>query len=80
MVATEMAPEQQYPYLSGIVEGLAHARYVADERTPAGRSCIYEWFYDDQGTPQAILSAFARFPDYLPGAVIAAMIERRCGP
>lgn len=42
-------------------------------------TCIYDWFYQNDETPQAILTVFKRFPDYTPGAIIAAMLEKECG-
>lgn len=79
-VITTMKPEDRYPFISGIVEGLAYARFVADGKTEApGMACIYRWFYEEDGTVDNIFAAFARFPDHLPGAVVGALITRRCG-
>ncbi|MEL6464953.1 MAG: hypothetical protein AAFQ58_08285 [Pseudomonadota bacterium] len=77
-VVNKMTPEDQYTFVAGIVEGLAHARFASDGHTD-GRSCIYKWFYTEDKTPENIQAAFARFPEHLPGAVVAAMITRRCG-
>jgi hypothetical protein len=41
--------------------------------------CVYDWFYEKDGRTQEILDTFKRFSDYLPGAVIAAMVEKECG-
>lgn len=80
-VASEMETGHRFAYLSGVVEGLAYARFVADGRQESpGMACIYGWFYGDENAAATILAAFERFPDHLPGAVIGALVQRRCGP
>ncbi|MCO5056968.1 MAG: hypothetical protein M9905_03595 [Rhizobiaceae bacterium] len=79
IVATEMDERDRYPFMAGIVEGLAYARYAEEGKTTNGMKCIYRWFYDAKSRPQEILAVFKRFPDYTPGAVIAAMMEKECG-
>lgn len=80
-VLERMEPKERYTYVAGIVEGLAYARFVSDGREEEpGMRCIYDWFYGEDGSVETIWSAFARFPDHLPGAVTAALVERRCGP
>lgn len=79
-VINNMEPAERYVFVAGIVEGLAYARFVADgkEEQP-GMACIYTWFYEEDGTADTIFAAFAKFPDHLPGAVTAALAQRRCG-
>ncbi|MCM2397751.1 hypothetical protein NBH19_16895 [Rhizobium sp. S95] len=78
-VLKEMGTEERASYLAGVVEGLAYARYAKDGKKTEGMTCIYDWFYKTEGTPNAILTAFQRFTEYTPGAVMAAMIEKECG-
>lgn len=75
---TKMDEKQRYTFLAGVAEGLAYARYAKEGKGTGGMKCIYEWFYRD-GTIPKIYSALERFSDYLPGAVMAAMIEKECG-
>lgn len=79
IVATKMKEEDRYPFMAVIVEGLAYARYVKDEKDTTGMKCVYDWFYENKKRPIEILATFKRFPDYLPGAVVAAMLEKDCG-
>ncbi|SMD14995.1 hypothetical protein SAMN05880593_12712 [Rhizobium sp. RU36D] len=74
-----MSPDEQVLYISGVVEGLAYARYANDNKATDGMKCIYDWFYQKDGTLLKIQSAFDNFKDYLPGAVIAAMVAKECG-
>lgn len=79
IVMEKMDERQRYTFLAGVVEGLAYARYVSDGKQTDGMKCVYEWFYKGDGTVDKVYSAFRRFHDYLPGAVMAAMVERECG-
>lgn len=78
VVMEKMTAEERYSYLAGIVEGLAYARYASDGKTRAGMQCIYSWFYDDRKTADLIEAAFAQYPDYTPGAVVAVLAKRKC--
>lgn len=78
VVLDRMSSDQLSGYLAGIVEGLAYARYVKDGNTTAGMGCVYRWYYDTPDTLRNIYSTFDRFPDHLPGAVMAAMIAKAC--
>jgi hypothetical protein len=79
VVLDKMSPGERYTFIAGIVEGLAHARYEADGRETAGRSCIYRWFYDDKSAIDHIEQAFGLYRDRLPGSVVGALIQMRCG-
>lgn len=79
VVMEKMSSLERAAYLAGVVEGLAYARYVRDGKADQGMKCIYQWFYEKEGTVKKIHAAFDHFKDYLPGAVIAAMVEKECG-
>lgn len=74
-----MEAAERYTFVAGIVEGLAHARFIKDNKATEGRACIYAWFYDDKGTRDKIFEAFARYPNALPGQVIGALAATKCG-
>lgn len=78
VVLEKLSPPQLVAFVAGIVEGLAHARVDGEKAPPDGRSCIYAWFYDDETAMVRIEATFAHFKDHMPGAVIAAMVEKRC--
>lgn len=69
----------RYTYVAGIVEGLAHARFVKDNKDTKGRACIYGWFYEDKETLPKIYAAFGKYPGALPGAVVGALAFAKCG-
>ena len=78
-VMAEMEQSDRFPFVAGIIEGLAYARFVSDDRQTEGMGCIYDWFYDTDGRIMLIYEAFEAFPDHLPGAVVAALLEGDCG-
>lgn len=78
-VMKEMDGGERYTYVTGIVEGIAHARYIRDGKQTAGRECIYDWFYKDETTRRKIFEAFERYPASLPGQVVGALAAVKCG-
>lgn len=79
VVMEKMEGRERYTYVAGIVEGLAHARFVKDQKDPKGRACIHSWFYDEKDTIQKIYEGFQRYPGVLPGAVVGALAATKCG-
>lgn len=71
--------EERLAFLAGVIEGLASARFYADDKETGGMNCIYDWFYDGDDTQAKILEAFDRFPDALPGHVMTVLVRRECG-
>ena len=78
VVMTEMEPSERYTFVAGVIEGLAYARFAADGKTPEGMGCIYDWFYETGNAMETIELTFIRYDTHLPGAVLAAMIQKRC--
>lgn len=80
-----MDPNQRFVFMSGVVEGLAYARFVRDTKQSGtkeylGMHCIYDWFYDN-GVEQIdhVEAAFAKYHDQTPAVVMTAMINKECG-
>jgi len=80
-VLENMSSVQLTAYLSGIVEGLAYARFENEGRdAQGGMKCIQDWYYNSEGEAAVqILQAFDRFTDYPAVAVVAAMAKQKCG-
>jgi hypothetical protein len=79
VILEKMTDEQQVTFIAGIVEGLAHARYVNDNKAPEGRDCIYDWYYGDKATIGKIVAAFERYKDAMPGAIVGTLAVTKCG-
>jgi len=84
VVAGKMNSQQKYAYLAGIVEGLAYARFIKDNKREDGMKCIYEWFYgagadDSVRTTTKAYEAFEKYPDYPPGVIVWTLLKKQCG-
>lgn len=76
---TQMKPSERYTFIAGVIEGLAVARYMRDDKKSEGMNCIYDWFYDDKTNSDLIEAAFLKFPAYPPGSVVRALVAKKCG-
>jgi len=79
VIMEKMPPNERLPFVAGIVEGLAYARYLRDDKQVKGINCIYAWFYDKKDRIQDIYQAFNRFKEHMPGAIVATMVAKECG-
>ncbi len=78
-VIEKMGRSDRYSFVAGVVEGLAYARFVADGKKTEGMACIYKWFYRDKTAWPQILQTFIKFKTHTPGAVLGALIKKKCG-
>ena len=75
----KMEIDDHYPFIAGIVEGIAYHRYKAGGKDSTTMNCVYDWFYDDKTAVDQIYFSFGEFPDYPPASVIDALVSRKCG-
>ena len=76
-----MPPNERTAYVDGVVEGLAFARWIADDRDQTGMNCVLGWYYGD-GNGQAYQIArdfFDQHPDQHIGTLMYALIREECG-
>ncbi len=78
-VMTKMGSDERAGFISGIVEGLAYARYLADGKNAEGMKCIQNWYFKGETSQLSIIEAFDKFPDYAPANIIAALARKQCG-
>ncbi len=75
-----MNSKEKNAYFTGIIEGLAYARFVRDgKRSDGGMKCVYDWYFEKKGTFKTILVAFRKFKTYRGNAIIGALVARECG-
>ncbi len=74
-----MEASERFPFIAGIIEGLAYARYVRDGNQTDGMTCIYDWFYETENALDTIYVAFGAYPDYPPAAIVAGVLTQKCG-
>ncbi|MEM1151619.1 MAG: hypothetical protein AAGI03_13860, partial [Pseudomonadota bacterium] len=70
---------QRFAYLGGVIEGLAYARYLANNRDGAALSCLIDWFYENRANRSKLEEAFARYPDRAASEIIVVLTRRECG-
>lgn len=83
----KMEPGERITYVSGIVEGMAYARFrkdtlAAGQKDETGSRCIREWFAskpDGKSMMAWIDANFVKFPDYTPATIVYAMVKKECG-
>ena len=78
-VMENMEASERFPFIAGIIEGLAHARYIRDGNQTDGMTCIYDWFYETENAVDTIYVAFGAYPDYPPAAIVAGVLTQKCG-
>ena len=79
-VLEQMNVDQRVSYISGVVEGLAYARFLKDRPDEEGMSCIYNWYKDgDIEQWRQIQSWFERHQEQTVGVLLYVLIKRECG-
>ncbi len=75
-----MTSSELNAYLTGVVHGLAYTRYKQEgNQTDGGMDCILGWFFNGGQAVKQIMQAFRKFENHAPYAVVAAMVEQKCG-
>lgn len=74
-----LPPADRYLFITGIVEGLAIARYNKDGKQKQGMKCIYDWFYESKQIAITIEAAFSKYPKYPPGSIVDVLAKQKCG-
>ena len=76
-----MSNDAQFAYISGVVDGLAFARWLADGKEDTGMACIYDWYLGDDQSARlnAQLDWFEANPDQQVSTLMYALIREECG-
>ena len=79
VVMGKMAGGERYTFVSGIIEGLAYARFLRDGKNEEGMRCILDWFHgNNKVAMDDIEMLFAKYPAYPPAPIVSTLIERKC--
>lgn len=84
LMKTMPVPERT-AYVTGIVDGLAYARFRKDtlakgEKDEAGMACILKWFNKDSlATLTRIEATFQKYANEYPPTILALMVKQECG-
>lgn len=85
LIMEKMQPKERYAYVSGIVTGMAYARFRKDtiasgSMDERGMTCIHAWFSKGDGSTYAMLEATLRENGkYTPAVIIATLLKKECG-
>jgi hypothetical protein len=84
LIVKEMPPNEFVAYVTGMVEGMAYARFrkdtmAAGEKVQTGSDCIRNWYHRDTNTITTISDTFRKYPDYTPWVVLGVMLKQECG-
>lgn len=83
-VMSDMPVAERTMFISGIVHGLAYARFRNDtlasgERDQTGMECILQWFGTDRlSRLMEIEATFEAYAGEYPPTVLAAMVKQEC--
>lgn len=80
-IRTNLTTDEQTHYVTGVVEGLAFARWLADDRDPKGMNCIWNWYSgsDTEARFNQQMAMFDRHPDQQISTLMYALIREKCG-
>lgn len=76
-IMSKLSPDEQTVYFSGVIEGLAYARYMEDGGSTDGMMCIYDWFAQDRNL-RMLRMGFEEWPESAPGVIVGVLVERAC--
>ncbi|MCO5081769.1 MAG: hypothetical protein M9955_08945 [Rhizobiaceae bacterium] len=84
VIVEKMEADELAGFISGVIEGLAYARFrkdtiAAGSKDERGMNCIYNWYYASNDQPAGILATFRKYPDRMPGTIVALMVKQECG-
>ena len=79
-VLNKMDDKQRYGFVSGVVEGLAYARFLRDRPHEEGMICITDWYYGGGVEVwKKIERWLARHPDKPVGVLLYVLVKKKCG-
>ena len=81
-VLNELSTKEQSAYISGVVEGLAYARFLRDRPNETSMVCVQNWYFGAEDKKAVLAELFQLFEDYkdLPVAVLVnSVAKKECG-
>ena len=80
-IRANLTTQEQTHYVTGVVEGLAFARWIAENRDATGMNCIWGWYLgdDQRAVFEAQMAMFDKHPDQQVSTLMYALIREECG-
>ena len=79
-VLNKMSVDERAGYFSGVVDGLAQARWIRDKPDQTGMKCIQDWYYTG-GEPnhKRIYAWLNKHSGKPANALLYVLIKKECG-
>lgn len=78
-VLTRMTDDERFAYISGVIEGLAAARWAAERPDSSGMTCIYDWYFGENDEVHLTTTEWlARNRDQRVGLLMYVLTQREC--
>lgn len=77
-----MSSDERFAYVGGVIEGLAFARWITDNRSTEGRDCILNWYFANDNESARFnrqMGFFDEHPDQHISTLMYALIREECG-
>ncbi len=79
-VLNKMDSKEQTSYITGVIGGFAHSRYLRERPEKTGMDCIYNWFHgDNKEAWKEIDTWFSRHLDKQVEPLLYVLIKKECG-
>lgn len=78
-ILEKMPAEERFTYLAGLIEGLAHARFIMSGNDQTVKRCIFDWYYKTPQNRRKIEAAFKRYPEHGAAPIVLALTKPVCG-
>ena len=79
-VLNKMETKQQSAFVTGIIQGLAYARFLKDKPNEDGFRCVSGWLNgESKGNWRKILTMFERHATKPPAVLLHVLIKKDCG-
>lgn len=78
-VLNRMTDDERFAYVTGVIEGLAAARWAAEQPDSSGMACIYDWYFADNDEKRLlILTWLENNPEQRVGFLMHVLTQREC--
>lgn len=84
-VMMDRMPSKEFEaFVTGMVEGMAYARFrkdtmAAGKRSEEGMKCIRRWYHDTPRNYLVVLDAFQQHHEHTAWVVLGVLLKKECG-
>lgn len=84
-VMLERMPSKEFEaFVTGMVEGMAYARFRKDtlatgKRSQDGMNCILSWYHDNPKNFLVVIDAIRQHEQHTAWVVLGSLLKKECG-